>query len=132
MSLSQDVTEALEGAELWYVATTDGTNPNVVPVGYKWLHEGSLLLADLFFDKTRSNLENNPRVAVTVATPTPKTGFQIKGQAMIHGSGPLYQLVKQKLADVGVELPLHATVQISAEQVYLLEPGADAGKLLSD
>ena len=44
MSLSQDVTEALEGAELWYVATTDGTNPNVVPVGYKWLHEGSLLL----------------------------------------------------------------------------------------
>jgi predicted pyridoxine 5'-phosphate oxidase superfamily flavin-nucleotide-binding protein len=131
MAVTPEMLRRFDDAALCFVATTDGKEPNVVPVGFKWTHEGQLLIADLFFGKTRDNIGDGCRIAVAIGSVGPKTGLQFKGQARVHRDGPMYDLVVAKLVEKGVDLPLHAAVSVDITEVYGLDPGAEAGELVS-
>jgi hypothetical protein len=126
--LPEAVRSAFEAAPFWFLATCAEGVPNVVAVGFKWIDEDTLLLADLFFDKTRRNLAANPTAAVTVAFSGPKRGFQIKGAATVHQCGAAYDRCKALLQAHGVDVELPAVVVIPATEVYVLDPGREAGK----
>ncbi len=120
----------MNDAPFWLLATCAEGVPNVVPVGYKWVENDKLLLADLFFGKTRRNLAANSLVAVTVASVDPKRGFQVKGTASVHRAGEPYQRLCTCLRGCGVDTDPHAAVLITVTHVYQLAPGPNAGSMV--
>lgn len=126
----EQVREQFQQAPLWYLATCQGGEPNVVPVGFKWIEGNTLLIADCFFRQTRANLEAHPKVAVSVGLLNPKRGFQIKARASVHRAGPVFERVCQLLRSAGYTSAPWAAIEIPMEQVYLLNPGGESGTRL--
>jgi predicted pyridoxine 5'-phosphate oxidase superfamily flavin-nucleotide-binding protein len=121
------VIRAFAEAPVCYLATCCGQEPNVVPVGFKWIEAGRLLIADLFFSKTRANLQISPRVAVSVGLLNPKRGFQVKGSAKVHRDGAVFEHVCELLRCCGVAAKPAAALEIELDEVYALDPGPAAG-----
>ena len=73
VSIPKHVQEFFPGKMGWVATATKEGVPNVTPKGsVRVLDDQHVIFADLFSLKTRQNLEQNPRVAVTVidaATP---------------------------------------------------------------
>ena len=131
MQTNQNVIAAFEEAPLWYLATCGEGGPNVVPIGFKWIEENRLLVADLFFRKTRDNLGRRQQVAVSVGLLNPKRGFQVKATAKVHRDGPVFERVCQLLRSAGVDARPSAALEIPFEETYDLTPGPDAGKRIA-
>jgi len=131
IALAEDVRNAFDAAACCYLGTCAGSQPNVVPVGFKWLDGNHILLADLFFGKTRRNLQSNPRVAVTVAQISPKHGYQICGTASLHQSGAVHARVCELLRSHGIDAAPHAAIQVRPQCVYRLDPGEGAGERIA-
>jgi predicted pyridoxine 5'-phosphate oxidase superfamily flavin-nucleotide-binding protein len=128
MELPDAVRTAFETAPHCFLATCHSGVPNVVPVGRKWIVGNDILLADFHFGKTRRNIADNPDVAISVTGPEPKQGFQLKGTASVHRDGEPFEKLGAMLRDAGVDAEPHAAVLVSVEEVYLLDPGPNAGK----
>ena len=128
MELPDAVRTAFETAPHCFLATCHSGVPNVVPVGRKWIVDNEVLLGDFHFGKTRRNLEDNPEVAISVTGPEPKQGFQLKGTASVHRNGEPFEKLGALLRNAGVDAKPHAAVLVSVEEVYLLDPGPNAGK----
>jgi predicted pyridoxine 5'-phosphate oxidase superfamily flavin-nucleotide-binding protein len=114
-------------------ADPDG-QPNVVPVGAKKIiDEETVLISDQFFNKTRANLEANPRVAVTFWEG--HEGYQLKGRATVETSGPRFEETARWIEEqgnrVGFPLKSKGVVIIKVEAVYGVSPGPGAGRQLS-
>ncbi len=122
MSMNPEVLNAFQTAPLCYLATSRNGEPNVVPVGFKWIDADCLLIADLFFGKTRANLDDNLRVAVSVGLLNPKRGFQVKATAKVHRNGPVFERVCQLLHSSGVDARPVAALEIPFEEIYALDP----------
>ncbi len=128
MELPDAVRTAFETAPHCFLATCPSGVPNVVPVGRKWIVGNDILLADFHFGKTRRNIADNPEVAISVTGPEPKQGFQLKGTATVHRSGEPFEKLGARLRDAGVDAEPYAAVLVSVAEVYLLDPGPNAGK----
>lgn len=126
--IHEQAADAFEQAPMWFVGTCDRTEANVIPVGFKWVAGGRLLIADFFFGKTRANLESHPRVAVSVGLLNPKRGFQVKAGAIVHRQGPVFEEALGLLARDGIKGTPHAVIEVPMEEIYLLNPGPQAGK----
>ncbi len=116
MALPGAVVEAFKAGGVVSVATAsaDGT-PNVIYVGYsKLLDDGRLVIADNYFDKTRKNIEENPKVAVLIRSEE-MGSFQVKGPCKRLTSGPEYDDMLTWVADTH---PRAAAVVIDIEEVY--------------
>ena len=113
-------------------ASRDG-QPNVTPKGtLKLLDEHHVLFADLFSLKTRKNLEENAKVAVTVVDAATAKGYQFKGTAEVVTSGPLFEETSKQLKESPKGLPpLHHVVKITVESVFDQSVGPDAGKQIA-
>lgn len=122
--------DLFESVPACYLATTADGVPNVIPIGFKWVRDGKLILADIFLGKTRENLRAHSRVAVAIANGDPKRGFQFKGTATVHTSGAPWETVRELLRERGVQATPHAAVVIDVEEVYALDPGPNAGRRL--
>ena len=133
VTIPLNVREFLPGKLAWVAtAASDGT-PNTTPKGsLRVLDEQHLVFADLFSLKTRQNLEQNPKVAVTVIDAATNAGFQIKGTAELVESGPLYDQVAQELRQRSAALPLPKyVVKISVEAIYDQSAGPNAGQQIA-
>ena len=87
--IPEDAKTFLEEGRLAYVATVseDGA-PHCVPKGsMAALDDEHLAFADLYAGTTKSNLERNPRVAVTIVNPPAYRGFLFKGRATVIPRG---------------------------------------------
>lgn len=128
--LTRSVITAFTEAPLCYLATSHDGEPNVVPVGFKWVEGDRLLIADLFFGRTRAALAQRPRVAVSVGLLDPKRGYQIKAAARVHRDGPVFERVRELLRAAGVNAQPWSAIEVPFAEVYRLDPGADAGSRL--
>jgi predicted pyridoxine 5'-phosphate oxidase superfamily flavin-nucleotide-binding protein len=113
-------------------ATREGV-PNVTPKGtVQLLDDQHIIFADLFSLKTRQNLEQNPKVAVTVIEPNGTNGYQMKGTAELLTAGPLYDQVAAQLKQKSAGLPTPKyVVKITVEAVYDQSVGPNAGKQIA-
>ena len=124
MALTPGLTQDFDTADMCFLATCHGGVPNTVPVGFKGVWEGKLLLVDLFFDKTRRNIEANPTVAISVGWLDPKGGVQFKGTASVHRQGPAFDEAIRVLRHAGTDATPHSAVVVQVEEAYRLDPGA--------
>src|SRR5208283_5692300 len=91
VSIPKEVQEFFAGKMGWVATSTIDGEPNVTPKGtVQVLDDQHVVFGDLFSLKTRANLEQNPRVAVTVIDPGTAKGYQIKGRAELLTSGALF------------------------------------------
>src|SRR5208282_3429058 len=107
----------LSGKLAWVATASRDGEPNVTPKGsLKLLDEHHVLFADLFSLKTKKNLLENKKVAVTIVDAATGKGYQLKGTAEVINSGPLFEDMSKKLKDSPKELPpLQQVVKITVE-----------------
>jgi hypothetical protein len=128
-----EVQEFLKDKLAWVAtASPDGT-PNATPKGsVQVLDDEHLIFADLFSLKTRDNLQNNPKVAVTVIDEKKYKGYQFKGAAQLVDSGPVFNKVVERLKKAPIQLPHPKyVVIITVDSVYDQSVGPQAGKQIS-
>ena len=110
--LTTQMKQAILNTELFPLATSSKTNrPNVVPVKCVVIeNDNTLWLVDNFFNKTRSNIEENPIAAIYVFPTDTSLCFQIKGTVEIKTSGFDYQRMRTIVHSVNPDLPARALV----------------------
>jgi uncharacterized protein len=133
VSIPKHVQEFLPGKMGWVATASKSGEPNVTPKGtVRVLDDQHVVFADLFSLKTRSNLEQNPRVAVTVIDPATAKGYQIKGKAELLTSGPLFDEMTKRLTQAPRAMPpMHYLVKITVESVFDQSAGPNAGKQIA-
>ena len=133
VSIPKHVQEFLPGKMGWVATASKSGEPNVTPKGtVRVLDDQHIVFADLFSLKTRANLEQNPRVAVTVIDAATAKGYQIKGRAELLTSGPLFDETTGQLAKSPKAMPpLHYLVKITVDAVFDQSVGPDAGKQIA-
>ena len=105
VTIPKHVQEFLPGKLAWVAtAGSDGT-PNTTPKAVRLLDDQHIVFADLFSIKTRRNLEENPKVAVTVIDTTTRVGYQLKGTAELLSSGMLFEQTVKELKQNSLALP---------------------------
>jgi len=129
------IRELFEKVPTAVFATVDAdSRPNAVPVGAKKvLDDETVLISDQFFNKTRSNLEANPQVAVTFWEG--HEGYQLKGRATVETDSPRFEETARWIEDLGnkVGFPLKSkgAVIVKIEAIYAVAPGPGAGRQLA-
>jgi predicted pyridoxine 5'-phosphate oxidase superfamily flavin-nucleotide-binding protein len=130
MKIPEKVKKFLCGKIGWVgTASRDGM-PNIAIKGsLQVLDDEHLLFADLFSQKTRKNLEENPKVAVMVTDMETHAGFIFKGTAELISEGPLYSRIAEELKRSPKKLPAPKyVVRISVDKIYDQSLGQNSGK----
>ena len=128
MSMTKEMIDALE-KDLVFLSTAspDGI-PNVVPIGFaRPIDEDTILIADNYMNKTRQNLEKNPRISL-VTKDAIKCPYQFKGTTEIFESGKYFDIVTEWGQNAMTKLTPKAAVLMKVEEIYSIQPGPDAGK----
>jgi hypothetical protein len=114
--LPKEVKEAISEQDVFPVATCNLEGmPNVVYIKYlKIIDDETILIADNFLNKTRSNILSNPRVAFVVSDEE-KGSFQVKGSIKRLTDGPMFEEVQRWVPN---NLPRKAAVVLKVEEVY--------------
>jgi hypothetical protein len=132
VSIPQQVQEFFKGKMGWVATSTCDGQPNVTPKGtVQVLDDQHVAFGDLFSLKTRQNLEQNPKVAVTVIDPGTAKGYQVKGTAELLTSGPLFDKLAGQVKAKGIAMPLHYAVKIRVEAIFDQSAGPEAGKRIA-
>lgn len=131
--IPKHVQDFLPGKLAWVATTSRDGEPNVTPKGsLKLLDDSHVAFADLFSLKTRKNLLENNKVAVTVVDAATAKGYQIKGTAEVVDSGPLFDTTGKQLEELKKGLPpVHHVVKITVESVFDQSVGPEAGKQIA-
>ena len=131
--IPKEVQEFFGGKLAWVAtASSDGT-PNATPKGsVRVLDDEHVIFADLYSLKTRENLKQNPKVAITMVDTETVTGYEIKGSAELLDSGPLFEEMAEGLKNSPKKRPpLEYVVRVTVESVYDQSVGPDAGKQIA-
>jgi len=133
VSIPKHVQDFLPGKLAWVATASLDGMPNATPKGsLKLLDEHHVSFADLFSLKTRKNLQENNKVAVTLVDPGTGKGYQIKGTAEIIDSGALFEETSEQMKAAPKALPpVHHVVKITVESVFDQSVGPDAGKQIA-
>ncbi len=133
VSIPKYVQDFFPGKLAWVATASRDGEPNVTPKGtLKLFDEHHVLFADLFSLKTRKNLSENNKIAVTVVDTATGKGYQLKGTAEIISSGPLFEETSKQLKGSPKGLPpLQHVVKIAVEAVFDQSAGPDAGRQIA-
>lgn len=117
--------KAILSESMWYLATSDGKVPNVVPMAFKNVTEdGKLIIADVFMDTTLKNIAANGQIAIAASNAATLEGYQIKGTAQHITEGPVVDSDKAMVegATKGA-LKAKGAVVVTPEKVIVATPG---------
>ncbi len=133
VSIPKYVQDFLPGKLAWVATASRAGEPNVTPKGtVKMMDENHVLFADLFSLKTRKNLLENNKIAVTVVDTATAKGYQIKGTAEVISSGQLFDQTSKEIKENPKGLPpVHYVVKITVESVFDQSVGPEAGKQIA-
>jgi len=93
----------------------DGGTPNTIYVTCVALYDdGTILIADNYFDKTRRNILSGTKGSLLFMAED-NTTYQIKGSIGYHTSGPMFDHMKSWNPE---KHPGHAAAALSVEDVY--------------
>ncbi|GAH88802.1 unnamed protein product, partial [marine sediment metagenome] len=92
MKMSDEVKRVINNNFVHLATSSKDGKPNVVPIGLcRAISDHELLIVDVFFKKTRKNMEENPQVAIAVEALEELKAYQLKGKAKIFTRGELYE-----------------------------------------
>jgi len=115
--LPEAVSRAWENREDAIVLTTVDAegNPNAIyATCVRKFNEGTLVVADNFFKKTRANILSGSKGSLLFITKAGKS-YQVKGYIEYHTEGAIYEDMKQWNP---TKLSGHAAAALKVEQVF--------------
>ncbi|MFO7792266.1 MAG: pyridoxamine 5'-phosphate oxidase family protein [Candidatus Saliniplasma sp.] len=115
--LPEEVIQKWDKREGPAVFTTVNENgePNAIYVScIRTRNEGQFVIADNYFDKTRSNIKSGSHGSILFITEDHES-FQIKGTVTYHTAGEIYEEMKYWLDS---KFPGHAAAVLNVERVY--------------
>ncbi|MCR3882889.1 pyridoxamine 5'-phosphate oxidase family protein [Methanotrichaceae archaeon M04Ac] len=129
VKMPPEVIETLE--KQWPIpfatASSEG-KPNVVFMGIlKIKDDETLLFADNFFNKTATNLAENPRASVVCWTKDPRRSFQIKGTVTFADEGSIFEEMEESVRARKPDLNMRRAVIFKIEEIYEANSGPSAG-----
>lgn len=132
VKVPQEVRQVFERQRVIPMATADASGkPNVVYVGMWWWENGeTIVVVDNFLNKTRRNLEENPRAALVGWDREARRSYQVKCGAEVRTSGDLYEKGHRRARGFDRRMPGKAVVVLRVEEVYQASPGKNAGDRL--
>lgn len=136
-SLNERMKEIFSKQGIFVLGTSDLYGiPNVVPVGaVKLLDDETVLISDQFFLKTLSNMQQNPKVAVSFWDMENGEGYQIKGDASIQTEGKIFEdtaeWIRRMSEEIGHPLKSKGAIVIKITEIYSVTPGPTAGQKIS-
>ena len=117
MKLSQEVIQAWEERNGPVVFTTvdgNGVPNSIYATCVGRFDESALVIADNYFDKTRSNIKNGSRGSVLFITKDNKA-YQVKGTLEYHTEGALFDFMKSWNPE---KHPGHAAAVLLVEEAF--------------
>ena len=117
MKLPQEVIQAWEDRNGPVVFTTvdgNGVPNSIYATCVGRFDESVLVIADNYFDKTRSNIKNGSRGSVLFMTNGNKA-YQVKGTIEYHAEGELFDFMKSWNPE---KHPGHAAAVLRVEEVF--------------
>lgn len=131
--ITNEMRETLEKTRVPIVATaTKDGKPNAVPITFtKVIADDEILVMDNFMQKTRQNIEANPRMAVSVWDMDSKKAFQFKGRARVESAGKTFDEGVQWVRSKAPQLNPKAAIIVKVDEIYITAAGQDAGKQIA-
>ena len=131
--IPQEIQEFIKGKMGWVATASADGIPNATPKGsVRVIDDQHLVFADLFSRKTRANLKENPKAAVTVVDEKSYKGYQLKGSAELLTAGPIFDQVAEELKKAPMKLPpLNYVVKITVDSIFDQSVGPDAGRKIA-
>jgi len=131
--IPKEVQEFVHGKVAWVATASPDGMPNTTPKGtIRIIDDEHLVFADLFSLKTRDNLQQNPKAAVTVMDFEKYKGYQFKGSAQLVESGPVFDRMVEELKKAPMQLPHPKyVVIITVDSVFDQSVGPKAGQKIA-
>src|SRR5215471_4198800 len=121
MSTLDSIRNSLEGAIPSCIATCaqDGT-PNVTLVSQvHYVDPSHVALSFQFFNKTRQNVLENPRVAATVIDPETSAQYSLELHYLrTETSGPVFESMKARLAGIASHTGMADIFRLQGSDIY--------------
>jgi predicted pyridoxine 5'-phosphate oxidase superfamily flavin-nucleotide-binding protein len=133
VKLSEEMKEDFAKMRIFPFATASKNGePNVIPIGMCKLQEDgeTIWITDNYFNKTRKNLDENPRGSLYIWGGEIKGCYQIKGDIEIKTEGEDYEKMHKMAKSIGEKYPAKALAIFKITEVYECKGGPDAGKEL--
>ncbi|RJS85557.1 hypothetical protein CW713_01345 [Methanophagales archaeon] len=90
--ISKEIKQMLDENIVYLATSTTEGKPNVVPIGLAHAtSDNEVLIVDVLFKKTRKNLEQNPKAAISFTDVKRLESYQLKGKAKISKSGEIFE-----------------------------------------
>lgn len=106
--------EKREGPIVLITVNEQGVPNGIYATCVSMFDEETLVVADNYFDKTRSNLLSGSRGSLLFITAEGKS-YQVKGQMKYHTEGEVFQDMKKWNPE---KHPGHAAAALTVEEVY--------------
>jgi hypothetical protein len=131
--IPQEIQEFIKGKMAWVATASADGIPNATPKGsVRVIDDEHLVFADLFSLKTRANLKENSKAAVTVVDEKSYKGYQLKGSAELLTAGPIFDQVVEELKKAPMKLPpVNYVVKITVDSIFDQSVGPNAGKKIA-
>jgi len=131
--IPQEIQEFIKGKMAWVATASADGIPNATPKGsVRVIDDEHLVFADLFSLKTRANLKENSKAAVTVVDEKSYKGYQLKGSAELLTAGPIFDQVAEELKKAPMKLPpVNYVVKITVDSIFDQSVGPNAGKKIA-
>lgn len=133
VKMPPEVKEILEKQKVIPLATaSQSCVPNVIYIGIlKILDDETLVLADNYFNKTATNMEENPRVAIVCWDPETRRSYQIKGKVVeFQDKGEIYSDMSEMIGKRRKDIKMRRAVIVKIEEIYNAASGPSAGTRL--
>jgi uncharacterized protein len=122
--LTDAMKAAITGAQAWVAtAGADGKPSISIKGSAKIVDDENIAYFEMVGNRTWSNVQKNPWVAIAVANPSKMQGYRFEGKAEIVTSGPLYDDAKKLGEIMKMPVPPKAAVKIKVEEIYDLGKG---------
>ncbi|MHC1604576.1 MAG: pyridoxamine 5'-phosphate oxidase family protein [Candidatus Methanofastidiosia archaeon] len=119
--MNEKIKELIKREHLAFVATASKEGmPNVSPKGsITVLDDNTLVFAEIASPHTIQNLKENPKIALYVLDKKSNAGCQIKGNATLTNSGPVFEKIATNLKKMAPHLPpANYAIVINVEDVF--------------
>jgi predicted pyridoxine 5'-phosphate oxidase superfamily flavin-nucleotide-binding protein len=129
MNIPDNVRALFDRLDIVSFGTADADGmPNICAVFWKKIvGKDTIMLLDNYFKQTKQNLAVNNKVCISFWDSSIEKGFKIKGTAVYHTKGAVFEQGKEWLQSKKPGRVPHGVVAIKVDKIYDLEPGEHAG-----
>ena len=127
--MNNNIKSFFEQVPVMALGTADSTGcPNVSAIASKKIiDDNTIWTIDTFHNKTINNIAVNNKV--TIAMWKDSIGYQIKGTAVYHTKGEVFEKGKEWILELKPQKIVKGVLEISVSHIYYLTPNYElAGK----